>query len=198
MRRRNKRKICTFIIVFLLIDLVAIMTIFNVSNARYESDAVAETELDVALFAISETDNYTITLDKMVPREDPYVYRFSVSNTDENGKLTDVKMKYNLRLIATTNLPLEYKLYLNQNYLSPTARDILTLGQDEIIPDEYGTFFRVMTTPEQRFVYSYTQTYNYTLLVYFPDENDNKDSKYQDQIENIRIEIDAKQLVDGE
>ncbi len=198
MRRRNKRKICTFIILFLLVDLVAIMTIFNVSNARYESNAVAETQLDVALFAISERDDYYITLDKMVPREDPYVYRFSISNTDENGTLTDVKMKYDLRLIATTNLPLEYKLYLNQNYLSPTARNILDQGQDEIIPDDDGTFFRVMTTPEQRFGFSYVQTYNYTLLVYFPDDEGNKDSKYQDQIESIRIDINAKQLVDGE
>ena len=198
MRRRNKRKICTFIIVFLLVDLVAIMTIFNVSNARYESDAVSETELDVALFAISERDDYYITLDKMVPRDDPYVYRFSVTNTDEEGHTTDVKMTYDLRLIATTNLPLEYKLYFNQNYLSPNARNILEQGQDEIIPDEDGTFFRVMTTPQQSFIYNYVQTYNYTLLVYFKDENDNKDSKYQDQIESIRIEINAKQMVDGE
>lgn len=198
MRRRNKRKICTFIIVFLLVDLVAIMTIFNVSNARYESNAVSETELDVALFAISERDDYYITLNKMVPRDDPYVYNFSITNSDENNTRTDVKMKYDLRLVATTNLPLEYELYMNQNYLSSNARNILTDGQDEIIPDEDGTFFRVMTTPEQRFGYSFGQTNNYTLLVYFPDTNDNKDSKYQDQIESIRIEINAKQLVDGE
>lgn len=194
MRRRNKRKICTFIIVFLLLDLVAIMTIFNVSNARYESDAVSETELDVALFAISENDSYYISLNKMVPRTDPYVYNFSISNTDKNGVLTDVKMKYDLRIIATTNLELTYKLYMNQSYLSSQAVNLIENTQT-VAADADGTFFRYMTTDQQQFGFSQVETNNYTLLVYFPDTF--KNSKYQDQIESIRIEVNAQQIVDG-
>ena len=194
MRRRRKRRIYMFFITFLLLDLAAIFTIFNVSNARYESNAVSETELDVALFAISEDDDYTITLDTMVPRANPYVYEFSISNTDKNGVLTDVKMKYDLRIITTTNLPLEYKLYMNQNYLSSGATDIIE--DDEVTADEDGTFFRTLTTDTEQFGFSTVETNEYTLLVYFPEQY--KDSKYQDLIESIRIDIDAKQLVDGE
>ena len=151
MRRKNKKRLYTFLITFLILDLIVIFNVLNVSNARYESDAVSETELDVALFAISEDDDYYITLDTMVPREDPYVYKFEITNTDKNGTLTDVKMKYNLRIITTTNLPLEYELYKNQNYLSSNAENIITPEQDVIIPDPDGTFFRVMTTPEEEF-----------------------------------------------
>ncbi len=189
MRRRRKKRIYMFIITFLILDLAAIFTIFNVSNARYESDAVSETELDVALFAISEDDDYYISLDTMVPRANPYVYEFSVSNTDKNGVLTDVKMKYDLRIITTTNLPLEYKLYMNQSYLSQNAQNII--NDDDVIPDEDGTFFRTMTTDQEQFGFNQVETNNYTLLVYFPERY--KDSKYQDLIESIRIEIDAKQ-----
>ncbi len=194
MRRKNKKRLYTFLITFLILDLIVIFNVLNVSNARYESDAVSETELDVALFAISEDDDYYITLDTMVPREDPYVYKFEITNTDKNGTLTDVKMKYNLRIITTTNLPLEYELYKNQNYLSSNAENIITPEQDVIIPDPDGTFFRVMTTPEEEFGFNQVETNEYTLLVYFPASI--TDSKYQDLIESIQINIDSEQLVD--
>ncbi len=194
MRRKNRKKLYTFIITFLVMDLIVTFTLFNVSNARYESNAVSETELDVALFALAENDDYYITLNKMVPREDPYVYRFSISNTDPNGTLTDVKMQYDLKIITTTNLPLEYELYKNQNYLSSSA--INRINEDIIAEDADGTFFRTLTTDREVFGYNAVATNNYTLLVYFSE--DNTDSIYQDLIESIQINIDAKQLVDGE
>ena len=51
MKRRRRNKFYTYLIGFLLLDLIVIVVIFNVSNARYESNAVSNTELDVALFA---------------------------------------------------------------------------------------------------------------------------------------------------
>ena len=90
-----------FIIVFLLIDLLAVVIMLNTTNARYESTAVSNTELEVALYALEEEDSYTIALDEMVPREDPYVYRFTVANTDKNGRLTDVRLYYDLKIITT-------------------------------------------------------------------------------------------------
>ena len=181
------------IICFLFLDLAVMMILFNVSNARYESNAVSNTELDVALFALEENSNYTISLDNMVPRSDPYVYNFSVTNTDKNGNLTDVKMNYNLRIIATTNLELEYELYMNQNYLSSNATSAKT--NDVITADDYGTFFRTITTAQQTFGFQTVETNQYTLLVYFPETF--KNSKYQDQIESIQINIESEQKVDG-
>jgi len=193
MKRRKKNRFYTIIIGFLLLDLIVIVILFNVSNARYESNAVSSTELDVALFALDENTDLYISLDTMIPRDDPYVYRFSITNTTKSGLLTDVKMNYNLRIIATTNLPLEYKLYKNQNYLSPTAANIITA--DDVIPDDDGTFFRTMATPQETFGFSEVETNQYTLLVYFPSRY--KDSKYQDMIESIQINVGAEQKVDG-
>ncbi len=191
-RKRNRNRIYLIIIGLLFIDLTVMVILFNVSNARYESNAVANTELDVALFALEENSDLYISLDNMVPRDDPYVYRFSITNTDKNGNLTDVKMNYNLRIIATTNLELDYELYMNQNYLSSNASSVIT--NDEIAADEYGTFFRTMTTPQQTFGFQSVETNEYTLLVYFPETF--KNSKYQDQIESIQINIQSEQKVD--
>lgn len=180
-----------FIIVFLLIDLLAVLIIVNTSNARYESTAVSSTELEVALYALEENDTYTIALDEMVPREDPYVYRFTVTNTDKNGHLTDTRLFYDLKIITTTNMHLDYELYKNQNYLSSGATSIVNL--DIVAPDEDGTFFRTLTTSRVYFGYQQVETNEYTLLVYFPETF--KDSKYQDLIESIQIRIDSQQAV---
>lgn len=191
MRRRKKNKLYTFIIVFLLIDLLAVLVVINTSNARYESTAVSNTELEVALYALEEDDDYTISLNEMVPREEPYVYRFTVTNTDKNGRLSDVKLYYDLKIIATTNMHLNYKLYKNQNYLSPSANSIVNL--DIVAPDEDGTFFRTLTTSRVYFGFEEVETNEYTLLVYFPETF--KNSKYQDLIESIQINIDSQQVV---
>lgn len=180
-----------FIIVFLLIDLLAVLVIINTSNARYESTAVSNTELEVALYALEEDDDYTISLNEMVPREEPYVYKFTVTNTDKNGNLSDVKLYYDLKIIATTNMHLNYKLYKNQNYLSPSANSIVNL--DIVAPDEDGTFFRTLTTSRVYFGFEEVETNEYTLLVYFPETF--KNSKYQDLIESIQINIDSQQVV---
>ena len=191
MRRRKKNKLYTFIIVFLLIDLLAVLVVINTSNARYESTAVSNTELEVALYALEEDDDYTISLNEMVPREEPYVYKFTVTNTDKNGKLSDVKLYYDLKIIATTNMHLNYKLYKNQNYLSPSANSIVNL--DIVAPDEDVTFFRTLTTSRVYFGFEEVETNEYTLLVYFPETF--KNSKYQDLIESIQINIDSQQVV---
>lgn len=191
MRRRKKNKLYTFIIVFLLIDLLAVLVVINTSNARYESTAVSNTELEVALYALEEDDDYTISLNEMVPREEPYVYKFTVTNTDKNGKLSDVKLYYDLKIIATTNMHLNYKLYKNENYLSPSANSIVNL--DIVAPDEDGTFFRTLTTSRVYFGFEEVETNEYTLLVYFPETF--KNSKYQDLIESIQINIDSQQVV---
>ncbi len=180
-----------FIIVFLLIDLLAILIMINTSNARYESTAVSNTELEIALYALEEDDTYTISLDEMVPREDPYVYRFTVTNTDKNGNLSEVRLYYDLKIIATTNMHLNYKLYKNQNYLSPSATSIVNL--DIVAADADGTFFRTLTTSREYFGYQQVETNEYTLLVYFPESF--SDSKYQDLIESIQINIDSQQAV---
>lgn len=189
-RRMNKRKY-TLLIVFLLLDLMLILAIFNSSNARFTSKATSQTMLDVALYAFSEDNDLTITLDKMVPQDEPYVYKFSVSNLDENGVRTDTKMFYDLKVITTTNIPLEYKLCMDVDYCQ-TADSVVNV--DEIVADADGTYFRTMTTDREYFGFDKDYEHNYILLVYFPSKYNS--DEYQDLVESIQINIDSKQCID--
>ena len=189
----NKRKY-TLLLVFLFVDLLLILAIFNSSNARYTSDAVSETLLDIALYALAEDNDLEITLDKMVPREDPYVYEFSVINSDGNN-ITDTRMYYDLKIIATTNIPLEYKLCMNVSLCQPdSAKSIINV--DSITKDADGTYFRTMTTTRQFFGFQQKEENKYILLVYFPEKYNS--SEYQDLVESIQINIDSKQIIDAD
>lgn len=191
MRRRMSKRKYTLLIVFLLLDLMLILAIFNASNARFTSTATSQTMLDVALYALAEKSNLTITLDKMVPQDEPYVYKFSVSNVDENGVRTDTKLFYDLKVIATTNIPLDYKLCMDVDYCQ-TADSVVNV--DEITPDADGTYFRTMTTDRVIFGFDKDYQHDYILLVYFPKEYDF--DEYQNLVESIQIQIDSKQCID--
>ena len=180
----------------MLLIFFVIFAIVRTSNARFTSTATSETKLDVALYALSENNDLNIVLDTLVPRDAPYVYTFSVVNSDGTN-ITDAALVYDLKIIATTNIPLQYKLCMNktesQCKSSGTANDI---NINEVRPDEDGTFFRYMTTTRQEFGYEQEETNNYVLLVYFPSEYDS--SEFQNLVESIQINVDSKQKLEGD
>lgn len=135
-----------------------------------------------------EYQSKSIKLDTVEPRNDEYVYTFSISNNKSNQR-TETTLEYELRIITTTNLPLTYKLYKNEDY--KTGTNIIT--NDTTAPDEYGTIFRTISTNKEIFVHTEDQTNIYTLVVNFPQEY-NK-TEYQDIIEAIIIEINSKQII---
>ena len=59
--------------------------------------------------------------------------------------------------------------------------------------DEYGTFFRMLSTDKEVFTHTEDQTNIYTLVIKFPKQY-NK-TEYQDIIEAISIEIASRQLI---
>lgn len=89
-------------------------------------------------------------------------------------------------LKTTTNLPLSYELYMNSD-----ENNILV--SEEIVKDEYGTYFNVMKTNKEIFNYKDNKTNSYKLKVKFPKVYDSFD--YQDIVEAIFLEVDSKQLI---
>lgn len=135
-----------------------------------------------------EYQSKNIKLDALEPRDDEYVYTFSISN-NKNNQRTETTLEYELNIITTTNLPLLYKLYKNEDY--KTGTNIVT--KDTTAADEYGTIFRTISTNKEIFVHTENQTNIYTLVVSFPQEY-NK-TEYQDIIEAIIVEINSRQLI---
>lgn len=189
---RTKRRIKLIIIAIILLVLYKI--IFS-SYSLYESEANSSADVDVAFYLLK--DDYkskVIALEDMIPGTTQKC-EFSISNyyVDNQGKdvVSETDMEYHLKIRTTTNLPLEYKLYMNQNSANPGANNIIEIPL--VTQDQDLMYFKQLVDHVQTFPYTQGQTNTYTLVVTFPDVF--KTVEYQDIIECIEISIDSKQII---
>lgn len=209
MKRRNKKRL-NVISVFLVFDMLIIFSIFRISNASYSSEAIGSADMEVALYAFryggmqnvdsldSEMNNETIdvNLGDLLPGETKY-YKFRIYNTDDQNVKADTDISYDLKIITTTNIDLDYELYLNQSAFSSNANDLLLDNNlSEVGTDEWGTYFRTFVVPEKCFKYDDVKYDEYTLKVTFPEEY--KNIEYQDLIESIKIQLLSRQVFEDD
>lgn len=179
----------------LIIILLILLKLLPVTLSRYESNATGETNTNIAYYLL-EPNYYTdnIKLNTLGIQQEPYVYNFTISNYNENDH-SEVDLTYILSIVTTTNIPLRYELYENEDYTSTNKTNLITTNNTIIEPDSDGTYFQTITMNEEEMLYSEDISNSYTLLVYY--DGNNADYKYQDTIEGIRIIIDSKQVVDS-
>ena len=177
-----------FSLVILLLLILVIVIPFTFS--KFSSTTSGNAKIETA-FYILNASYFTEEIDMggLVPREDPYIYSFTVSNNDGKDRL-ETKMNYDLEIITTTNLPLTYELYLNDNH------DTNIITEEKIIRDEDGTYFKNLKTSIKSFGFSQDEINKYELYVYFPSVY--TDFNYQDIVELVTIKIQSKQVLDGE
>ena len=191
MKKKNevrKRIIKLLILVFVLILLIKMITF---TYSKYESRANTKPNIIVAFYVLNKDyQSMNLNLDELFPREEPYIYTFSISNT-KGQKRCQTDLEYELSIKTTTNLPITYELYKNQNYNDDNATSIKKT--DEIIQDEDGTYFRIITTETESFSFREDETNIYQLVVHFPQEYNT--INYQDIIEGIEITVNSKQII---
>lgn len=179
--------------VILVLCLLIIARIFILVLSKYESISDSYANVDIAFYLFKEDyKTMTINLASILPQDDVYVYEFTIGNQD-GIEQAEVDLEYDLQLRTTTNLPLTYELYKGQNYTDEDAINIIK--SNEILPDEYGTYFRTMTTEKSSLPYNQGTTNLYQLVVHFP-ANYNQE-KYQDIIELLEITVNAQQVVEN-
>ena len=180
----------------LIIVLLILLKLLPVTLSRYESNAIGETNTNIAYYLL-EPNYYTdnIKLNTLGIQQEPYVYNFTISNFNENDH-SEVDLTYILSIVTTTNIPLRYELYENEDYTSTNKTNLITTNNTVIEPDSDGTYFQTITMNEEEMLYSEDITNSYTLLIYY--DSNNADSKYQDTIEGVRIIIDSKQEIDSQ
>ena len=176
-------------LLFVLLLLTVFLTPTTLSKYSTSTDSSAETQ--IAFYLLKATyQTSTVLLEEITPRNQPYTYTFAVSNT--NGtKRTETNLQYDLSIKTTTNLPLTYELYMNSVYTDANADEVIT--NSTTTQDSDGTYFNIFTTDTEYFSYSYNQTNNYQLVVYFPSNC--VDEMYQDIVELIEIRIESKQVM---
>ena len=189
MTSKKNRRILFKIIIFILGLLVA-TRLFVLVLARYESISNSKANVDMAFYLLK--DDYktmTTNLDSLLPQDDAYIYNFSIGNEDGEQR-AEVDLEYELTIRTTTNLPLIYELYMNQNYKDANAQNIIK--ENNIKLDDQGTYFRTITTDKVNLSYKTGTTNLYQLVVYFP-KNYNTEN-YQDIIELIEITVNSNQV----
>lgn len=188
----NRKKFKTIVFASLLVVLL-LTSVFLIPTtlSRYVTNTSSEAEAMVAFYLL-KTDYQTnvVLLDEVAPRNDPYTYTFTVSNYNGSQR-TETNMQYDLVIRTTTNLPLEYELYLNSVYTDANADNAITNSQ--VIQDSDGTYFNKFTTDTEYFTHSYNETNTYQLVVYFPETY--VDEMYQDIVDSIEITVNSKQIM---
>lgn len=189
MINKVKRRLYTKIII-LILCLLIIARIFVLVLSKYESISNSYANVDIAFYLLKEDyKTMTTNLASILPQDDAYVFDFSIGN-QEGEQIAEVYLEYELTLRTTTNLPLTYELYMNQQYTDEGATNII---KDNIVGlDEDGTYFRTMTTDKIVLPYTEGITNLYQLVIYFP-ANYNEEN-YQDILELLEITVNAKQV----
>ena len=166
--------------------------LFQVAYARYEVNTKLNANIKRALYILG-TDNLSFNLepDGIVPSDNPYVYKFSVSNFNEKND-TDVDIYYNVSVKTTTNLPINIKLYRNENYDDNNSTNIF--GGSSLVQDVDGAWYNLYKNNEKYEMYYKDKTTDvYTLVINFPKEYA-KDTTYENYIESIEVDINSKQM----
>lgn len=182
-------KINLFLVAFFMT-----LVLFPFTLSKYETTTTGNVNSNIAFYLFkADYQVQRIKLADLKPSNEPHVYTFSVSNQN-NNKVSDVDIEYTLKIVTTTNLPLRYQLYKNENYQSNSATNLITTNNTTITPDDDGTYFQTFEFTREELLYSTPKTNNYTLVVYY--DTTNKEAKYQDTVESVRIIIESRQIID--
>ena len=178
-------------LLILLLSLILLIRLISFTFSKYESRASTNPNIEVAFYIINKDyQSMSLNLDSLFPSDEPYVYTFSISNTDGTN-MCETDMEYDLTIRTTTNLPIDYELYMNENYNDSGATSIIKTN--EVIQDEDGTYFRVITTEPENFTFAKEEVNIYQLVLNFPKKYNN--INYQDIIEGIEISVNSKQVI---
>lgn len=190
---QKKRFVILVLIMFLLI--VVAIKLLQFAYASYESTAKLNANIDKAIYLLeAEGLSFNIDPDKIVPSNDAYIYKFSVSNFNEN-KHSDIDIEYSIKITTTTNLPLTYEIYRNENYDDENATNLFQNAT--IKQDVDGAWYNVLEG-EEKYLFPYTEdmTDIYTLVIHFDESHKQNTDAYADNLESIEVEINSNQVTE--
>lgn len=175
-----------------IIILAILLFIVPITYSRFQSTRTPNTEIETAFYIIdSNYETKSVHLDDLVPSDTPYTYNFTVANNNGTDR-AETDIEYTIEITSTTNLPLTYALYLNQEYTDEDSTNIII--NDITQPDEYGTYFKKMVTESKKFSHLKDESNSYQMTVVFPKEYE--DFEYQGIIEGIIITVKSKQVIE--
>ncbi len=182
----DKKKFISFNrITIAVIAIFILLSITRVAMARFESNGDGVAVGEIAFYIINPmTETQSLKMFDVKPDGNDYIFNIDVSNFSEDGTVSEVDLEYQLELITTTNIPVEYKIYLNNSETND-------FNNKEIFQDEDGMYFFRFQTPAQNFQRNIEKTDHYQLVVTFPSSYN--EETYQDLIDSVEVVINAQQ-----
>ena len=186
---RRDFRLYLFFSILLIVTLVSFGK-FNFTQARYESEVTVTAGPTLAFFIVDVTNaSGQIKLDGIVPRTQPYLFTFEVSNFKGNQH-ANVDLTYSIEIITTTNMQLNFKIFKGNNM------EQNEVDSDTITADENGVYYRHLVINDVSVMnYSNNCTDTYTLWVEFPVSNMDYPDAYAGIIDLVDIKINAEQVV---
>ena len=203
----NKKKVlaCVIILILLIVIIVAAIQIRN-TLARYETTTETERNVDVAFWVVDNSfQTQRLILEDIKPNTIPYEYAFSVSNFN-GSKTAETDIEYQIVLTTTTNIPLSYQITRNGTFCAEGGELYPGAEESELYTDSDGTVYReirlgttenplILDTIHDTTRQKIQKTDNFVVKVTFP-QSYSANEDYKDLIENIQIDLSARQIID--
>lgn len=186
---KNKFKRYLFFSVLIIITLILISS-YSITQSRYETSSQINLSPTLAFFVVDvQSQTGQIKLESMIPRTEPYLYTFNVSNF-QNNKRANVDLTYSIEIITTTNMPLEFQIFKGNDMTQNTV------DSDTITTDTNGVYLRhLVINNVSTMIYTSNVTDTYVLWVSFPEMYKNNSDAYAGIIDLVDIKINAEQVV---
>ena len=187
---RNRFIIYSFLVCILMIFSFSFLKVYS----SYNSSASINTNVEKAVYILDEEElSFNIDIDGIIPSNKPYIYSFSVANYNDK-KQSNVDLEYSIDFRTTTNLPLQYELYRNEDYSDDNSNNLLSNGV--LIQDEDGSWYNTFSL-NNTYTFNYKEKVKdiYYLVVNYPKNYENN-IEYADLLDVIEVKIDAKQIID--
>ena len=196
------------------------LNIGEITPIPVEKNELFDTHI-LGIFEGTKTMGSLIQDDTVVGYED-YIkaINFTIQNYNEDGDgdvglVSSVPLRYEIKLTATTNMPLEYRLYQYDNSNS-IINSTPCVVSDNIITDSDGTCYReIRALPNDSNGNDFylddegiggvnTEKDKFLLLAWMPDQNNDRltsndeNHMFADLMEYIKLEIKAEQIMSGD
>ena len=188
----EKRRILTFGLVLLCVLFLAAY-FFRMAYAKYEVRAKINANIAKALYIFTDEKlAFNLEPTSIVPSDNPYVYRFSVSNF-MTGKHSDVDLSYKVMVRTTTNLPITVSLYRNELHTDSGAVNLFQ-GSTDVQDEDDAWYHLYETATEFEMDYVDDATDIFTMVISFPASYA-ADVTYADYLESIEVILESKQII---
>ena len=187
----KKRLLKSLTIILLIAIIIFAINQIRKTLAKYQTEGDAQRDVDVAFWIVDNSfQSERILVEDIYPRQDPFEYTFTVSNFNQEGQKAETDLEYDITITASTYLPLSYEI---------SKDGVICTKDDQLYMDNDNTYYRQIQLLAKDNDFSMDSNMNETdtlvMKITFPEEY-SSNSEYADLIEDIKIELSARQIID--